>query len=196
MNCRQFQDKLFEYVEGSLSAGELAAAQKHLAGCSACRKPVQEEQRRSQALSAHLRQSSESLALRPEIVRNILAASRTSRPAVTVSLAVFWTRWLRLAAVPVSLLLIAAGVLAVRFVGTPIRPGNSVPVATHVSTPADHQQPEVSIEMSYRLPRHEFHQEGNLVQDAFVDEAVTVSGAVPSDSLKNIPENLDIKTSL
>ena len=185
MNCRQFQDKLFEYVEGSLSGDDLAAAQKHLSSCSACRKPVQEEQQRAQALSARLRQSSEPLTLRPEIVLNILAASRTARPAATESLAGLWMRWLRLASIPASLLLIAAFVLAVHFYGRPTHPGGSLTTG-YVPTPSDSRQPDVSIEMSYRLPVHKFHQEGNLVLDAFVDETVVINGAIPTGSLKNL----------
>jgi predicted anti-sigma-YlaC factor YlaD len=194
MNCRQFQDKLFEYVEGSLCGDELAAAQKHLSGCSACRKPVQEEQQRAQALAARLLQGREPLTLRPEIIRNILAESRRVRPAATESLAGLWMRWLRLASMPVSLMLIAAVVLAVHFFGT----RTSAPVATHLSTPAttDRQPPEVSIEMSYRLPVHEFHQEGNLVVDAFVDVTVVADGTIPSAGLKDIPQHLDIKSPL
>ncbi|HXC37210.1 MAG TPA: zf-HC2 domain-containing protein [Candidatus Acidoferrales bacterium] len=194
MNCRQFQDKLFEYVDGTLSASELAAAQRHLSGCSACRKPVQEEQQRAQALSTRLRQSSESLTLRLEILRNILSESRAPRPAATESLAGLWMRRLRLAAVPVSLLLIFAGVLAVHFSGT----RTSGPVATHPSAPApeNYQRPEVSIEISYRLPVHKFYQEGNLVVDAFVDETIVVDGAIPSGSLKNHSGKPELKTHL
>jgi anti-sigma factor RsiW len=191
MNCEQFQDKLFEYVDGTLSASELDAAQKHLSGCSACRKPVQEEQRRAQALTGRLQQSGQSLTLRPEIVRNILAAARAARPAATESFTDLWMRWLRRAAIPAAFLVIVACML--------IRTEIQAPVAIHVSTPTtiNHQQPAVSIEMSYRLPRHEFHQEGNLVLDTLVEETVVVNGAIPSGGSKNLPQQkFEIKTPL
>lgn len=197
MNCRHFQDKLFEYVEGSLSAEEMAAAQQHLAGCTACRKPVRQEQKLAQALSDRLRQTGESLTLRPEIMRNVLAASRATRPA-RESFSILWMRWLRLASIPVSLLLIIAFLLAAHFSATRTGERTSTPVATHVSTAmaTDRQQPEASVELSYRLPVHEFHQEGNLVMDAFVDESVVANGTIPSGSPKNLPQKFEMKTPL
>lgn len=188
MNCRQFQDKLFEYVEGSLSGEELAEARQHRSLCNACHELVRKEVQRKDSLSARLRQDTKTLTLRPEIVRNILAASRAPRPVATESLAGLWIRWLRLAAVPASLLLIVAGILAVRFFSTPTRPAGHTLWTGYVSTTADHQQPEVSIEMSYRLPVHKFHQEGNMVVDAFVDETVVVDGTIPSASTKSLPQ--------
>ena len=32
MNCRRFQNELYEYLDGSLSPGAQAAAERHLAG--------------------------------------------------------------------------------------------------------------------------------------------------------------------
>jgi hypothetical protein len=198
MNCLGFQDKIFEYVDGSLSAGELAAAQEHLAGCSPCHKLVQKERRLAEALSNRLRQSGENLVLHPQIVRSLVAASRPAHPAATEALAGLWMRWLRLAAFPVSLLLVAAFLLTVFFAGKPTRESPPAPAATHGSTPAttDRQRPEVSIQMSYRLPVHEFHQEGNLVVDAFVDETVVVNGTIPSSDLKTLPQKPESKKPL
>jgi anti-sigma-K factor RskA len=197
MNCRCFQDKLFEYVDGTLSAGELAAAQQHLAGCSPCRKLVQKEQHVAETLSTRLRRGGENLTLRPEIARNVLAAPRTASPAATESLAGLWLRRLRLATIPVSLLVVAAFVLAVDFARKPIQERAPAPVATHEPpTIADRQEPAASLEMSYRLPVHEFHQEGNLVVDAFMDRNVVADGTIPADSLKNLPQKLEIKTPL
>jgi anti-sigma-K factor RskA len=197
MNCRRFQDKLFEYVEGSLSTGELAAVEQHLSGCGACREAAQKEQQRAQALSARLCQSGKSLRLNPKIIQTVLAASR-ARPAATVSLAGLWMRWLRVAVVPVSFMLVAAILLAVHFSGRPAHERTSTPVITHGSTltATSDQQPEISIELSYRLPVHEFHQEGNLVVDTFVDETAVANGIISSGGLKSLPQKLEIKTPL
>lgn len=183
MNCRQFQDKLFEYVEGSLSGDELAEARQHCSLCNACQELVQKELQLKDSLSARLQQDAKTLTLRPEIARNVLAASCAARPAGPESLAGLWMRWLRLAAIPASLLVIVAGVLAVRFFSTPTRPVESRIWTGYVSTPTNYRQPEVSVEMSYRVPVHKFHQEGNLVVDAFVDESVVINGVIPSGSL-------------
>jgi anti-sigma factor RsiW len=196
MNCRRFQDKLFEYVEGSLSAGELAVMEQHLSSCGACREVVQKELQRAQALSARLRHSGESLRLNPEIVRTILAASR-ARPVDAASLADLWMRWLRLTAVPVSFMLVAAILLAIHHSGRP-HERTSAPVPTHVATltATSDQHSEISVELSYRLPVHEFHQEENLVVDTFVDETTVANGIIPSGGLKNLPQKLEMKTPL
>jgi anti-sigma factor RsiW len=197
MNCRRFQDKLFEYVEGSLSTGELAAVEQHLSGCGACREAVQKEQQRAQALSVRFRQNSESLRLNPKIIQTVLAASR-ARPAATVSLAGLWMRWLRVAIVPVSFMLVAAILLTVHFSGRPARERTSTPVITHGATltATSDQQAQISVKLSYRLPVHEFHQEGNLIVDTFVDETAVANGMIPSGGPKSLPQKLEMKTPL
>src|SRR5207247_80118 len=82
MNCRRFQNRLHEYVDGTLPAGIQAAADKHLAGCAACRQAVGQEQQLAQFLSNRLRQGTEPLTLHPQIQQRILAA-RESIPATT-----------------------------------------------------------------------------------------------------------------
>ena len=52
MNCRRFQDRLDQFVEGTLSAGARAAADQHLAGCAACREIVGRELDLARFLSA------------------------------------------------------------------------------------------------------------------------------------------------
>src|SRR5215469_12589372 len=159
MNCENFQARLDEYVEETLSAGERARAEAHLAGCFTCRQAVQQEQKVAQALSRQLRQNSEALTLRQDIRRNILAASqvKTASPAIGESLAALWKYWLRRAAVPASLLVIAA--VLIYLYGTRGHQTISVPI-----TPAANNHPEtaVSVQMSYRVPTQQFHQEGNV----------------------------------
>jgi len=193
MNCRRFQDRLFEYVEGTLSAGELAAAQEHLGVCAICRRAVQAEQQQAQVLSTRLRQASEHLTLRPEIMRNVLRDSRVVRRDFSESIAGLWMRWLRLAIVPVYLLLIAACVLAFHFFRMPHRQTTPVAVATHSSS---NEHPTVSLEISYHVPVYEFRQEGNSVVDSFVDETVVARAALPFADQNPDPQQLQIKDSL
>jgi anti-sigma factor RsiW len=49
MSCEEIQDRLDEYVDGSLAEAEFQAAELHLAGCEACRR----EERLLRALLAH-----------------------------------------------------------------------------------------------------------------------------------------------
>lgn len=176
MNCRRFQEELFEYVEGTLSAGALAAAEKHLAECDACRQAVEKEKRLASVLSSRLRQSSRTLTLRPEIRRNILAASRQNGPAPTVaeSLIDLCKYWIRIAAIPVAVLSIAGLLAAIHFSGTRGHETNGPRVVAVTSPTGNNLQTSVSVQMSCRT--RQFHHEGNLVVDTFVDETVVASG--------------------
>ena len=202
MNCQRFQNELFEYVDGTLSADALAAAQKHLAGCHACREAVKREQGIETALSSRLRQSSQTLTLRLEIRRNILAASmqKTSAPALAGTLIDFYKYWVRIVAIPAAMLLVAGILLAIHFSGRGNREAISPPVTPRLVTVTSPAEPNserpVSVQMSWRLPRHEFHQEENVVLDAFVDETVVVNETIPSGSMKNLSRKLEFKTPL
>jgi anti-sigma factor RsiW len=88
MNCRNFQKRLYEYVEGSLSASAQAAAARHLAGCNVCRQAVRQEQQLAQFMSSRLQRDTMALTLRPDIRNRILTASeaKSSPPAVLESI--------------------------------------------------------------------------------------------------------------
>jgi len=201
MNCRDFQNELYEYVEGTLSAGARAAAEQHLTGCDACRRAVEKERKLTQALYKQLQQTSETLTVRPETIRSILAAARTESPTSTMadSIVGLW-RWFRLAAVPSSLLGIAVLLMAIHFSGTRNHERISVPIMPRVSavTPSANNNPQtaVSVRMSYRLPIRQFHQEGNLVVDALIDETVVASGTYNPGGKQSVSPKLEIKTPL
>ncbi|HTV40298.1 MAG TPA: anti-sigma factor [Candidatus Sulfotelmatobacter sp.] len=196
MNCRRFHDELFEYVDGTLSADELTAAEKHLAECEACRQAVEKERRLASALSSRLRQSTQSLTLRPEIRRNIVTASR-KRGSALIDL---WKYWVRMAVIPGAALLIAGVLLAGHFSGTRRHETVSVPVVPLVSEVAsaagNSPQAPVLVQMSYRLPTRQFHQEGNLVVDTLVDETVDADGVFQASGKETISPKLEMKTPL
>jgi hypothetical protein len=195
MNCRRFQNQLHEYVEKSLSAGAVSAADRHLAGCSDCRQRVRQEQQFAQLLSGQLRQETEALTLRPDIRRKILAASQVAAapPAVAESVYGLWsrflsTRFIRLAAIPASLLLVAAFLLISHFTGA-----RSHETETARANDRD-LHAAVSIQISYRLPARTFRREGNLVVDSLSDEIVVASGTLRPDGQE--PQKQEIKTPL
>src|SRR5437016_11537218 len=107
MNCRCFQNRLHEYVEGTLSAGTQAAADRHLARCTACRQAVGQEQQLAQILSERLRQGTGTLTLHPQIRRRILTALQSSPATDGESVIYLWNRFARPLGIAVSLLLIA-----------------------------------------------------------------------------------------
>ena len=201
MNCPDFQNELHEHVEGSLSAAAHAAGEQHLAGCETCRRAVEKEQKLAGILAARLRQSSETLKLNPEIRYHVLAAARRNPASIEVSESLIrsWGHWLRLAAIPVCLLLVAALLLAIHFSVTRRHEIISVPVMPRVSTitpPADNPQTAVSVQMSYRLPTQQFHQEGNLVVDAFINETVVASGIFKPDGKEAVSPKIEMKIPL
>ena len=158
MNCRRFQNDLYEYQEGSLSPRVRAAAEKHLSECAACRQRLDQEQQVAQSLADGFRRTAAPLRLPSSVGRRVLAAmadeSRAAREArghLLVSPHLAWP--LALAA---SVLLILGGwALFLR----PPGPGGARP------------QPRlaeggVSIQLSYVVPVYTFRQEGGFVIDA------------------------------
>ena len=95
MNCRRFQHEIYEYLDGSLSPREQAAAEQHLAGCTACRQVLQAERDTAQCLSNTFRGATESLRLPPEVGRRVVAAFPQQRSASNElrGEVFFWRRW-------------------------------------------------------------------------------------------------------
>jgi anti-sigma factor RsiW len=198
MNCRQFQDCLYEYVEGTLSATTQAGADRHLAACHSCRVAVQQEQQFAQNLSARLRQDAETLTLRPEVRQAILRAARR-QPAplgMLEFLAGLWNRFARPMAIAVPLLLVVMVLVIWHFSGTRIHEmptaradGRHPPSA--LSTP-----PAVSIQISCRRPAYQFRREGNWVVDTLSCQTVVASGTVQPGGQPPIPKQTATKMPL
>src|SRR5436309_13825565 len=66
MNCRRFQNRLYEYLDGTLSRWTRGAADRHLARCAWCRAALRQEQQLAQVLSQELEKNNEPLALGTE----------------------------------------------------------------------------------------------------------------------------------
>ena len=192
MNCRRFQNELHEYVEGSLSAGARAAAERHLAGCSACRQAVHKEQQLAQLISVQLQQDTMSLTLRPDIRNRILKAveAKSTPPPMPASIADAWNRFFRLAAIPASLLLVAVCLLITHFPST-----RRYHVET-ISSVDDSLRPAIAIQVSYHTPAGKFHREGNFVTDSLSDETVVASGMLRPGGQEPVPQKPEPKTPL
>jgi anti-sigma factor RsiW len=196
MNCRRFQNRFYEYVEGSLSDDTQAAANEHLARCSACRQAVAQEQQRAQFLFDRLRQDTETLALRPEVRRRILTSPKCkSVPRASLeSIIGLWNRFARSATIAVSLLLFAAFLLISHLSGTRIRET----IHETETAPGDDRnlQPAISIQISYRVPTFKFRREGNLVVDTLSYETVVASGTLRPGGQEPVPQEQATKTPL
>jgi anti-sigma-K factor RskA len=168
MNCRRFQNRLYEYVEGTLSSGTQAAADRHLARCSACRQAVSQEQQLTQFLSDRLCQDTKTLALRPDIRQRILTAleHQSAPPTNGESIAGLWNRFAWPLIIGVSLLLIVTLLLINYFSGARVHE-----TETAQSNDRDIHS-AVSIQVSYCVPTCEFRQEGDFVVDTLSCETI------------------------
>jgi anti-sigma factor RsiW len=76
MNCGEFQQVLFEHVDGSLLPGAQRECEKHLEGCLACREMLLRHQQIAQGIRNEFARLTEELALAPRVRRNVMAARR------------------------------------------------------------------------------------------------------------------------
>ncbi|MDB6122682.1 MAG: hypothetical protein JWQ71_1675 [Pedosphaera sp.] len=168
MNCSRFQKQLFEYVEGSLSLGMQAAADRHLAQCSTCRQAVRQEQQMAQFLSGRLQQATETLTLPPHVQLRIMSGleHKSASPTTWESIIGLWRRFRLPVAISASLLLLGALLLFNYFSGARVH---------EIKMVRSNDRSALSIEVSYRLPVCESRQEGNFVVDTLSFETVVAS---------------------
>jgi len=175
MNCLRFQHRIYEYLDGALSRGAQAAAEKHLSECAACRQALRAERQIGQSLSDTFRQTTDSLQLPQEVQRRVLAALADQRHTLAEERASVFS-WGRLAwplGLAASVLLLLAGVGVFIFARTP-RPQMA------------HPQPHLAgggvlIQLSYVMPIYTFSQEGGFVIDALTYQTNVVNERLPAE---------------
>ena len=173
MNCRRFQHRLYEYLEGSLSRGAQAAAEKHLAGCAACRQALGAERETEQSLSGTFRRATDSLQLPAAVQHRVVAALAEQRHARGKEQGSVFV-WGRLAW-PVAL----AASVCLLLAGLYLFPWDS-------SRQTGLAQPNlasggVSIQLSYVVPTYTFRQEGGYVVDALTYQTNVVNERLPAN---------------
>jgi len=175
MRCQQFDRRLWEFLDGSLSAWRRAAAEQHLSGCARCRGLVQRQRQLGQHLSGQFAQATQELKLRPEVERTILSAwtpagpGQLARPGWRGSF-LNWKPWAWAAA--------AACVLGVAFLAGHFANGHSSGLAQRgpVAPPISHS---AMVQLSYQVPTYRFQKEGSLVRDTLIYQTVVVNGTLP-----------------
>jgi hypothetical protein len=187
MNCKRFQDRLYEYVEGSLSPARQAAADKHLARCTDCRQALRQEQQLTQFLSERLRQDAETLSLHPEGRQRILTAlqHKSAPPMDRQSIIHPWNRLAWPLAVAASLLLIATLLLIKHFSSA------RAPETKTLQSNGPDIHSAVSIEISCCVPTYEFRREGDLVVDTLSCETIVASGTLGTGGQKPVPQKTE-----
>ncbi len=173
MNCRRFQHRLYEYLDGTLSPGAQAAAERHLSGCADCRQALRAERQVAQSQSDQFRRTADSLQLPPEVQRRVLAALADQRRAPDEGQgSIFaWGRFAWPLGLAASVLLLLAGLFF--FARAPRPP----------TAPAERQLAEggVSIQLSYVVPINTFRREGGYVIDALTYETVVIDQRLPAN---------------
>ncbi len=176
MNCRRFQHRLYEFLDGALSSRAQAAAEKHLTECDACRQAVQQQRQLAQSLSRQLQSSTESLHLPPAVqhrIKTALADTPASRHEVP-SIHLLWRRLAWPLAAAACLILVS--VIAAEFVRRSHAPGDQAARSQPRGAP-----PAAFIHLTYSVPAYTFRREGTLVIDALTHQDIVVNATLPSD---------------
>ena len=170
MNCQEFQDILFEYVEGSVSQEQRTDADSHVARCAECNAALRREKQMQQRLSSGLQQSVEALNLGSQGRAQLLKVLEANRPSCRRSQAqVFAELWVRVVAA-----LGAAAVIA----GLAVwiwRPGVSPQIAketnpTPVAAQVSKAKPTIQIRLPGLVTSYTFQQNGDFVVDTFDEQ--------------------------
>ncbi len=172
MNCRQFQNDLYEYLERSLPAAARAAAETHLEECFACRQRVREEQEVAQLLKAGFQRATTGLELPAEVGQRVMAAVATKRAAREEGQSGGWLwRWLAWPATAAAsaAVLVAGWVLLAPSSG----PGTGNPQPRLVRGP-------ISVQLSFVEPVYTFRHEGGVVVDALTSQTTEVNKRIES----------------
>jgi hypothetical protein len=77
MNCQEFNDRLYDYVDETLGSEAQAAAREHLRQCGECRRAVMREKAVARSIRHSLDRATAGLSIRPEMLRNVLTASES-----------------------------------------------------------------------------------------------------------------------
>jgi hypothetical protein len=188
MNCQDFQEQLFEYLDGTLPAVNNQEIEQHLASCLACREYLAKHQQLAKKISDHLCQSVESLALDRATRRRVLASVPT-RAALVPRQNFLAQLWPPLAWVTCLACLLAAGfILSNHFRGT--RLSSSGPRLSSAAVP-------VSVRVARVEATYTFRAEGGFVTDALVCRTNFVEQTLWADApSKPLPKGSANKLSL
>jgi predicted anti-sigma-YlaC factor YlaD len=172
MNCRRFQHRLFEYLDGTLSPGAQAAAESHLSRCAACRQAVRAQRQIAQSLPEKFRRTTDPLRLPPEVQRRVLAALADQRraPAKDQGSEFSWGRLAWPLGLAASVLLLVGGVF---LCARTFRPKTG-PTQPRLASG------EVLAQLSYVVPIYTFRQEGGFVIDAVTYQTNVVNERLPA----------------
>jgi hypothetical protein len=184
MNCENFNDGLPEFLEGSLSSAEQAAARQHVQKCVACQQALAQQEALARSIRFSFNLETQGLALRPETKRNILNALKrpkfapTAWERVQAFCAVLWRHPAWAGTVLLCLVLLISGG---RFYQ------DSAKLSSTQATVKD-DRITYDIDVPIQTEMHVYRRQNNMVVDAVVTE-ITVIDASFSKNTRSSPSS-------
>ncbi len=175
MNCEDFRNRLYEYLDETLSAEVEAEARKHIEHCSACRYALQREEAATGLLRLSFDRATTHLALRPQLVRDIARGfSAETRP---------WhgwrQRWQRFVSMPVGVAGASVVLVVVLVLSFATRPRRALERITTPGAVQHETHQACVIEVPIRTQTHVFRRQGGAVVDETVSSAAFAYAKIP-----------------
>jgi hypothetical protein len=190
MNCQDFNGRLYEYLDGALSAESEAAAREHLRECCGCRRALLQEETAAAAIRHALDQATAGLKLNAAALREPLATlsiSQFGRPIAPllgeragVRGNAAWLRALQcLVASPFRTIGAVVAVLGLLFLvlGLPVHHRAAQPSAPQAA--AEAIPGTCVINVPIQVTTHSFERQGNTVVDAVAMSMAVVHAQFP-----------------
>src|SRR5882757_2476132 len=89
MNCQEFNERLYEYLDEALPTDVEAAAREHLQLCEDCRRALGREKVMAQSIESSLNLATARLSVGPELLRRIVEAPQ-ARPMAPGIVSLIW----------------------------------------------------------------------------------------------------------
>jgi hypothetical protein len=183
MNCENFNDRLPEYLEDTLSTTEQAAAREHVQKCGACQQAVAQEEARARSIRLSFDRETQRLSLRPETRRNILNALErpelrpTAGEKIQAFFAILWRHPAWAGTVLLCLVLLISGSL---YLGPARRSSGQAAVKDDCIT--------YVIDVPIRSETHVYRRQNNMVVDAAGTE-ISLLDARFSENVRSSPSS-------
>jgi predicted anti-sigma-YlaC factor YlaD len=167
MNCQEFNERLYEYLDEALPTNVQAAAREHLQLCEDCRRALEREKVMAQSIESSLNLATARLSVGPELRRRIIEAPR-ARPVAPGIFFLIW-QWFALKSIRFAGAAAALLVSILLFVGLYNRPH---PAAKSPSPVAPNNNLEICvIDVPFYTETHLLQQQGGHVVDAIASSA-------------------------
>jgi predicted anti-sigma-YlaC factor YlaD len=169
MNCREFNERLYEYLDEGLPTNVQAAAREHLQLCEDCRRALEREKVMAQSIESSLNLATARLSVGPELRRRIVETRRVS-PMAPGIFSLIW-QWFALKSIRFAAAAVALLVSIMLFVGLHYHRHP----ATNSSSPMipNHNQEICVIDVPFYTETHLLQQ-----QDGHVLDTISSSAAV------------------